>query len=54
MAASQAQATSASTTTATPSLPVEYFLKKAEREVTRYGAASGLAMEEAQESGKIL
>ena len=54
MAASQAQATSASTTTATPSLPVEHFLKEAEREVTRYRAASGLAMEEAQESGKIL
>ena len=54
MAASQAQATSASTVTAAPSLPAEHFLKEAEREVTRYRAASGLAMEEAQESGKIL
>ena len=54
MAASQAQATSASTATAAPSLLAEHFLKEAEREVTRYRAASGLAMEEAQESGKIL
>ena len=54
MAASQAQATSASTATAAPSLPAEHFLKEAEREVTRYRAASGLAMEVAQESGKIL
>ncbi|CAN0256728.1 unnamed protein product, partial [Ascophyllum nodosum] len=54
MAASQAQATSASTATAAPSLPAEHFLKEAESEVTRYRAASGLAMEVAQESGKIL
>ena len=54
MAASQAQATSASTATAAPSLPAEHFLKEAEREVTKYRAASGLAMEVAQESGKIL
>ena len=54
MPASQAQATSASTATAAPSLPAEDFLKEAEREVTRYRAASGLAMEEAQGSGKIL
>ena len=54
MAASQAQATSASTATAAPSLPAEHFLKEPEREVTRYRAASGLAMEGAQESGKIL
>ena len=54
MAASQAQATSASTATAAPSLPAEHFLKEAEREVTRYRAASEMAMEEVQESGKIL
>ena len=54
VAASQAQATSASTATAAPSLPAKHFLKEAEREVTKYRAASGLAMEEAQESGKIL
>ena len=54
MAASQAQAASASTATAAPSLPTEHFLKEAEREVTRYWATRGLAMEEAQESGKIL
>ena len=54
MAASQAQATSASTATAAPSLPAEHFLKEAESEVTRYRAPSGLAMEVAQESGKIL
>ena len=54
MAASQAQATSASTATAAPSLPAEHFLKEAESQVTRYRTASGLAMEVAQESGKIL
>ena len=54
MAASQAQAASASTVTAAPSLPAEHFLNEAGREVTRYRVASGLAMEEAQESGKIL
>ena len=54
MAASQVQATSASTATAAPSLPAEHFLKEAEREVTRYRAPNRLAMEEAQESGKIL
>ena len=54
MAASQARATSASTAIAAPSLPAEHFLKEAEREVTRYRAASGLVMEVAQESGKIL
>ena len=54
MAASQAQATSASTATAAPSLPAEHFLKEAESEVTRYRAASALAMEVAQESGKIV
>ena len=54
MAASPAQATSASTATAAPSLPAEHFLKEEESEVTRYRAASGLAMEVAQESGKIL
>ena len=54
MAASQAQAASASTVTAAPSLPAEHFLNEAGREVTRYRATSGLAMEEAQESGKIL
>ena len=54
MAAFQAQATSASTATAAPSLPAENFLKEAKSEVTRYRAASGLAMEVAQESGKIL
>ncbi|CAN0271272.1 unnamed protein product, partial [Ascophyllum nodosum] len=54
MVASQAQAASASTVTAAPSLPAEHFLNEAGREVTRYRATSGLAMEEAQESGKIL
>ena len=54
MADSQAQAASASTVTAAPSLPAEHFLNEAGREVTRYRATSGLAMEEAQESGKIL
>ncbi|CAN0378335.1 unnamed protein product [Ascophyllum nodosum] len=54
MAASQAQAASASTVTAAPSLPAEHFLNEAGREITRYRATSGLAMEEAQESGKIL
>ena len=54
MAASQAQVTSASMATAVPSLSAEHFLKEADREVTRHRAASGLAMEEAQESGKIL
>ena len=54
MAASQAQAASAFTVTAAPSLPAEHFLNEAGREVTRYRATSGLAMEEAQESGKIL
>ena len=54
MAAFQAQATSASTATAAPTLPAEHFLKEAEREVTRYRSGSVLAMEEAQESGKTL
>lgn len=54
MAASQAQAMAASTATAAPSLPSEHFLEEAEKEVERYRAASGLAMEQAQESGKIL
>ncbi|CAN0442995.1 unnamed protein product, partial [Ascophyllum nodosum] len=49
-----AQAASASTVTAAPSLPAEHFLNEAGREVTRYRATSGLAMEEAQESGNIL
>ena len=54
MTAYQAQAKSVSTATAAPSLSAEHFLEEAEREVTRYRAASGLAMEVAQESGKIL
>ena len=54
LAASQAQAASASTVTAAPPLPAEHLLNEAGREVPRYRATSGLAMEEAQESGEIL